>query len=166
MEIALNALANDATFLDQMINAHYYNQRKQARLLLGNLDYRVTYSPTEIAKMEATVKEVDAKEAAGSKLADINWAAVAGKHCKDLYELLYRLLSSDGTHTTINAIHREVIYDAAEKITGLKVGPDTAGMVETLKAACVTFLWATDPFARAFDQKNSSCHSRHAIALL
>ena len=33
--IALNALANDATFLDMLIEAHYYNQRKTAACDLG-----------------------------------------------------------------------------------------------------------------------------------
>jgi hypothetical protein len=150
--IALNALANDAGFVDLLIKAHYYNQRKIARLMLGNTDYRAALSAQKIAKLEATVSEIDSMEAAGSELRDIIWADVAAKHCRDLYELLYRLFSSDGTHTTINAIHREVIYDAAGRITGLKVGPDTAGMVETLNAACLTLLWAADPFARAFNQ--------------
>lgn len=73
-----------------------------------------------------------------------NWADVALKHCKDLYQLLYRLLSADGTH-------RQVAYDTNQQITELKNGPDTADLVETLKAACLMFIWAADPFARAFD---------------
>jgi hypothetical protein len=153
--IALNVLANDATFSTKLINAHFFGQRKAARLLLNNPDYRITYTPEQIAQMEATVKQVDTMEAAsGGKFGDINWADVASKHCKDLYETIYRLLSSDGTHTTINAIHREVVYDGAEKITGLKVGPDTDGMVETLKAACMTFLWACYPFVRAYGKSD------------
>ncbi len=124
--IALNALANDATFVERLINAHYHWQRKAARLLLGNPDYRATYSPEEIAAMEATVREVDAREATGSEIRDITWGDVAAKHCKDLYNTLYRLLSSDGTHTTINSIHRAAVYDAIGQIAGFKVGPDEA----------------------------------------
>jgi hypothetical protein len=33
----------------------------------------------------------------------------------------------------------------------LKVGPDTSSLIETLMAACLMFIWAADPFVRAFD---------------
>jgi Family of unknown function (DUF5677) len=151
--IALNALANDATFLDTLIEAHFYNQRRTARLVLNDPIYRANYSPQQIADMEATVQDVDAREnaVAPRKFGDPNWADVALKHCKDLYQTLYRLLSADGTHTTINAIHRHVAYDANQQISELKVGPDTSSLIETLMAACLMLIWAADPFARAFD---------------
>ena len=151
--IAINALANDGAFLDQLIEAHYYNQRKTARLILNDPIYRAGHSPEQIAQMEATVLDVDAREKAVGprKFGDPNWADVASKHCKDLYQTLYRLFSADGTHTTINAIHRHVTYDANEKITDLKVGPDTSSLIETIMAACLMFIWAADPFVRAFD---------------
>ncbi len=151
--IALNALANDPKFIDQLIEAHYFNQRKTARLVLTDTDYRASYSQQQIAEMQATVQDVDAREKAIAprKFGDPNWNDVALKHCKDLYQTLYRLLSADGTHTTISAIHRHVAYDSHQQIKELKNGPDTSGLVETLKAACLTFLWAADPFVRAFE---------------
>ena len=150
--IALNALADDATFVDQLIGAHRFNQRKIARLILNSPDYSSFYAPAEIAQMQATVSEIDAEEAAaGKKLGDINWADVAVKHCKDLY-LLYRQLSGDGTHTNINAVHRHMEFDAAGQLTGMKVGPTTDDMIGVLKGACLMFLWAADPFARAANQ--------------
>jgi len=151
--IAINALANDATFLDKLIEAHYYNQRKMARGVLNDPIYRAYYSPQQIAEMEATVQDVDTREKAIAPriFCDPNWADVAVKHCKDLYQTLYRLFSSDGTHTTINAIHRHVGYDANQQITELKIGPDLSDLVETLKSACLMFLWAANPVARVFD---------------
>ncbi len=50
--IALNALANDATFLDQLIEAHQLHQRKKARLVLSNPDYRSIYMVEQIVQME------------------------------------------------------------------------------------------------------------------
>ena len=152
--IALNALANDAQFLDQLTEAHHYNQRKKAKLVLDNPDYRTIYSAAQIKEMQDTIKDVDAKEAAtGRDLHDVTWSNVAAKHCRDLYDLLYRLLSSDGTHTTLDSLNRMFDYDPATKrITDLKVGPDILNLVETLKAACLMFLWAADPFERAFSQ--------------
>jgi hypothetical protein len=153
--IAINAVANDSDFVAQLVNAHHYNQRKFARLLLNDPVYPATFPPQDIATMEATVKQVDAIESAlGKKLGDINWADVAVKHCKDLYQLVYRDLSSDGTHTTLNSINRYVAHDINMQITAVNVGPDIANLIGTLKAACLTFLWASDPFARVFDRND------------
>jgi hypothetical protein len=152
--IAVNALANDPTFLDKLCEAYHLNQRKRAQLVLNNPDYRKIYSVEQITEMETTIQDVNAKEkAAGREFVDTKWGNVAQKHCKDLYDLLYRSLSSDGTHTTIDSINRVFESDPQTKrIIDVKVGPDIANLVDTLKAACLMFLWAADPFARAYDQ--------------
>ncbi len=148
--IALNALANDATFDLQLIGAHHHNQRKIARILLNTPVYRERYSAAEIAQMETTLNNVaDQEAAAGREFRDVTWAAVAAKHCPDLYDLLYRALSNDGTHTNINAIHRFLEFDESSHLTGLRFGPNTGDMVDVLKHACMMFIWAADPFARA-----------------
>ena len=124
--MALNAVANDATFDRRLIEAHLHNQRKTANVVLNTPEYRSTYSAADIAQMEATVKEVADKEtAAGHEFRDIVWANVAAKHCKDLYDRLYRSLSNDGTHTNVNAIHRFLEFDASSQPTGLRFGPST-----------------------------------------
>ncbi len=147
--IALNALANDATFDRQFIEAHHHYQKKVAGIVLNTPEYRSGYAATEIAQMEATIKEVADKEAvAERKFDDIKWANVAAKHCPDLYNLLYRSLSNDGTHTNINAIHRFLEFDGTSQPTGLRFGPSTRDMVDVLKMACLMFIWAADPFAR------------------
>ena len=155
--ISLHALANDPGFVDQMIEAHHFNQRKLARVVRDNPDYLATYSAKEVAEMHATIAEVDAMEArAGKKLSDINWATAA-KHCPDLYHLLYRMLSSDGTHATINSLNRFVVADAATmEITAFRVAPDAAGLVEALSAACLLFIWAVEPFAVVFKRPDVS----------
>jgi hypothetical protein len=105
--IALHGLEGDNTFIDQLVEAHRIYQRKTACLVLHNPDYRASHSAEQIKEMEATIIEVDSEEVAkGRKLRDIKWEQVAAKHCIDLYNLLYRLLSSDGTHTNLNAIQR------------------------------------------------------------
>jgi Family of unknown function (DUF5677) len=156
--ISLHALANDPNFVDQMVEAHHFNQRKLARVVLDNPDYVATYSAAEVAEMRATIADVDAMEARiGKKLRDINWADVAAKHCTDLYHLLYRTLSSDGTHATINSLNRFVVADPATmQVTAFKVAPDTDGMIETLSAACLLFIWAAEPFAVVFERPDVS----------
>jgi Family of unknown function (DUF5677) len=149
--IALHALAADPNFVAALIGAHQLNQRKLAGVALNNADYRTFYSPEQIAKMEATVKEVDALNAnPTTKLAKINWEDVAQKHCPDLYQLLYRLLSTNSTHTNIDTANNQFEIDSGGQIIGLKTRPDSEQLVEMLKSACLIFLWAAEPFLRAF----------------
>jgi Family of unknown function (DUF5677) len=153
--IAMYGVADDPTFIQQLIHANYHNDRKAARLLLNNADYKSSYSVEQIADMNAAIERADKAEAElGRKLVDIRWEQVAHKHCNDLYQLLYRPLSSAGTHTTLESIYRYVSHDADMQITAVNIGPDTADMVATLKFACLTFLWAADPFARVFDRND------------
>jgi hypothetical protein len=148
--IALNVLANDGAFDVQLIEEHLHNQRKTARIVLNTPEYRSGCAAADIAQMETTIQEVADKEtAAGREFRDINWAAVAAKHCRDLYDLLYRPLSTDGTHTNINAIHRLLEFDRSSQPTAIRFGPNTHDMVEVLQRACLMFIWAADPFARA-----------------
>jgi hypothetical protein len=146
--IAIYALHSDAAFVDRLIEAHHYNQRKAARVLLDDQAYLAAYKAEDVAAMKAVVTSVDAMEKAkGAKLRDINWADVALKCCPDLYQLMYRSLSSDGTHATLNTLDRYVLADAKGQITSFKSAPGPEGLVETLSAACLLFLWAADPFA-------------------
>jgi Family of unknown function (DUF5677) len=148
--MALNVLANDSTFDKKLIEAHLHNQRKMARIVLTTPEYRKEHTPAEIAEMGATIKQVDGMEATeGHEFRDINWADVSAKHCRDLYNLLYRPLSNDGTHTNVNAIHRFLSFDGAGQPHALRFGPATHDMVDVMKNACLMFLWAADPFARA-----------------
>jgi Family of unknown function (DUF5677) len=162
--IAIHALAADPAFVQRLIDAHHVNQRKIARLMLGNPQYLATYSPADIAAMKATVASVDAMEnPPNAKLRDINWADVALKHCPDLYQLLYRSFSSDGTHATLSSLDRYVVADANMQITAFKVAPDGEGIVEVLSAACLLFIWAADPFAAAVNRPDISAQIKEQL---
>jgi hypothetical protein len=148
--IAANALADDAAFLDQLTAAYYYGQRRNANVILNSPEYLALQTPSQLAELRATIQDVNAREAAGENIVEIKWATVAEKHCRDLYNTLYRLMSADGIHTTIHALHREMTYDQAGTFSGFKVGPDIDGLVETLKSACLALLWTIEPFVRMF----------------
>ena len=178
--IALHALANDIGFIDKMIEAHHLHQRKVARIVLDTPAYLENYSPEEVAEMHAAIAGADALEAKLAaaaiaaanaegaapkkrKLQGIEWAATAMKYCPDLYQLLYRTMSSDGTHATINSLDRFVETDATGRITAFKVAPDTTGLVEAVSAACLLFIWAAEPFAVAFDRPDVSAELSNRI---
>jgi len=127
--IAIYALHSDAAFVGQLIEAHHYNQRKAARVLLDNPTYLATYGAEYVTAMKAVIASVDAMETTKeAKLRDINWADVALKCCPDLYQLMYRSLSSDGTHTTLNTLDRYVLADAKGQITSFKSAPGPEGL--------------------------------------
>lgn len=149
--IAIHALAADPTFVQKLIGAHQRNQQKLARVALDDPDYRSTYTAKQIKQMEATIAEVDAAKKDPSKfIGEIRWEAEAQKCCPDLYKLLYRLLSTSGTHINIDTVYAQLETDSSGRISALKIGSDSDGLVETVKSACIILLWAADPFLRAF----------------
>jgi hypothetical protein len=114
--------------------------------------------------MQAVVAAVDAMEAPPNpKLRDINWADVALKHCPDLYQLLYRSFSSDGTHATLSSLDRYVVADANMQITAFKAVPDGQGVVEVLSAACLLFIWAADPFAASVNRPDITAQIKEQL---
>jgi len=109
--------------------------------------------------MNAAISKVDEMDTAKLKssnrqLRDITWANVGNKYNKNLYEALYRILSGDGTHTTIDAIDRMFDYHPSGVIVSVKVGPDLVHMVQTLKAGCLVLLEAAGAFATVYDLAN------------
>jgi hypothetical protein len=150
--IASIALAADPSFIDQMIGADGKHKITLARALLTDPDYKDRYSPGEIDKMEQTIKDLEAIDKSSPRAPKaINWKEVAHRHCKDLYMALYRLLSSDGSHATIDVMDRYFEVDATGEITAIKLGPDFEGLDDTLNAACLAYLWAAIPFASHFE---------------
>jgi len=146
--IAINALAKDAGFIDQMVEAHLRSERIIARIQSER--FAALYSAEVIALMKANIARVDAYEASiGKELTDIKWEQVAEKHCPDLYQFSYRFLSSDGTHATIKSLERFLVKDAHGKVTDFKAAPHTDGLVDALSDATFVFLSSAEPYAEA-----------------
>jgi hypothetical protein len=147
--IAQIALAADVGVIDQLVAAHHKHQLSTCRELLADEKYREHLSSTQIAQLETTVSALELlKGVPGKEPRQINWADLAKKHCEELYNLLYRPLSSDGVHTTVDAINRHLEADADSRITGLKGGPELTDVVDTLSIACLSFIWALQCFER------------------
>jgi Family of unknown function (DUF5677) len=145
--IAQIALAADAGVIDQLVAAHYKHQLTTCRELLAYEKYREQLSPEQIAKLEATVSELELlKGVPGKDPRAINWADMAKGHGAELYLLFYRPLSADGVHTSVDAINRHLEADAESRITGLKGGPELTEIVDTLSIACLSFIWALHSF--------------------
>ena len=119
--IAINALAKDEGFVDQMVEAHHRSQRTLARVPIAK--FGASWPSEDIAIMNAAIGVADAYEASkGKELTDIKWEQVAEKHCPNLYQFLYRNLSSDGTHATVNSLERFLVADERGEVDALQRG--------------------------------------------
>jgi hypothetical protein len=166
--IALVAVAADPTFVDRLVAAHRKHQLTTARILLEDTDCRSNLTTEQVQKLEVTVREIEVlKGQPGKEPKAINWADVAQQHCKDLYNLVYRPLSADGTHSSVDSMNRHFEADTQMSITALRVAPDvsdTAEIVDTLSFACLIFLWAADPFVRSFERGGDSDRLQRYLA--
>jgi hypothetical protein len=142
--IAIQALAKDASFFEQMIEAHHRTERTFAR----------EFAAPPSAEKLAAIADANAYEAStGKELKGIKWEQVAKQYCpahlyRLLYQVLYRDLSSDGTHATISSLERLLEVEVDGQITAIKVGPDTNGLVELLSHACLVFILSDEVCAK------------------
>jgi hypothetical protein len=145
--IAIHALTKDPDFTERLSAASRYDELQMARMLLETPEYRAEIA-SEITRLEARVAELVAlKKAKPEECKRVTWADVAHKYgCQDLYSTLYRLMSADGTHVTVNAIARCFEVNDAGEVTMMKVGPDTDGLVISMNAACIAFMSSVEPF--------------------
>jgi hypothetical protein len=166
--IALAAVAADPTFVDCLVAAHRKHQLTTARMLLADADGRPNLTADQVQKLEATVHEIEAlKGQPGKEPRAINWADVARQHCKDLYNLVYRPLSADGTHSTVDSMNRHFVADAQMNVAAVRVAPDVsdvAEIVDTLSFACLIFLWAADPFVGSFERGGDAARLQQFLA--
>ncbi len=154
--IAMHAIAKDSTFIERLEEAHHADERQLANLVLNTPDYKKFFSENEITKMERTTRNItELEKAREGNLRRINWADEASKYCKDLYNLLYRLLSSNGTHTNITTISRFLSFDNQNTLAEIKIGPDIIDMVQVMQMICLTLLWAADPFTEVFQMSEN-----------
>jgi hypothetical protein len=140
--IAVYALAEDGSFLEQMIEAHHRAERTFARELAV---------PPSAEKL-AAITDANAYEAStGRKLRGIKWEQVAKRHCPAhlyqlLYQVFYRDLSSDGMHATINSLERLLGVEGDGQITAIKAGPHTN--VDLLRHASLVFILSAEVCAK------------------
>jgi hypothetical protein len=137
-----------------------------ANILLEDADFRANLTVEQVQSLEKMKREIVALTGQPDKEAKkIEWASVARKHCKELYNLVYRPLSADGTHSTVDSMNRHFEAEAQMNIIAVRVAPDvtdTAGIVDTL--ACMIFLWACGPFVQNFERGGDADRHQNCLA--
>ena len=153
--IALHALEADPDFTKRLIGDHFSRHRKQAGVFIRNSDYTRELDQVDHSRLERTEKRADASEHGfDGELREIRWDQVAEKYCcPDLYNLIYRPLSTLGTHVNPRRMDMNLKTDEHGAILGLNRGPTTEGLDLTLQSACMILLLAARVAADLLGQR-------------
>jgi hypothetical protein len=146
--IALAALADDPDFGTKLGAAGKADSLKLVNVMLANAALRGEFDAQTIARLETTRDELKALPEHECK--HIVWEQVAAKHCRDLYDTIYRLHSMDGVHINAGSLKRRFEMNDKDEVTMMKVGPDGEGLVGALYTTCAVFLHALEPFSRLY----------------
>ena len=141
--IALHALEADPGFMVRLVGDHFSHHRKQARAFVRGFGYSQDLDQADIQRLNRTADGADAEEHGFyGKVKPIIWADEAKKHCPILYDLVYRPLSTYGTHVSTRRLDEHLKTDQNGRVVGLNRGPTTEGLNFTLKFACGILLSA------------------------
>ena len=104
----------------------------------------------QISTLKHLIESIDAKY--GHKPNGIGWATAAEKAgLRDLYNVVYRDMSGDGAHATIESLNHHITANAEKAMTGLSYKPRAEGVADVLSVATHAVLLAAEGFAKVFE---------------
>jgi hypothetical protein len=146
----LGAVATNASFVDRLIRSNTAHKRKVANWLTSR-DAAVTeLAPDQIEKLRGFLNNLKSSGVAAVPLT-IKLAADTA-HLSDIYETVYRDLSDRAAHPSLNSLLRHVELDAHGDAVGLRFGPDTKDIKETILAMTTALFYAVVGMANTFAQ--------------
>jgi len=151
--IVLAALVKDPAVCDLLVDRHYVHHRKIRNAWLSDPLVATATAGPEIAAVKASLAEADSAHprAVGMKKDPINLENLAKQAgVTDLYIAVYRDLSGDAAHASLDGLNRHVRVDSEGEIIGLKFGPDVAALPDTLSSAMSTIGHALHPLLELF----------------
>ena len=155
--IVLNATVIDEKICDLLITRHEINQQRILNAWLTDPVEQAAMSDQHREFLAAAQKRF-AKQAAKDPVSIEALAVKAG--IEWLYDTVYRMSSSDAAHVSLDALEFHVVADGTAAITGLRFGPTTYKLAETLVSAmncqlvairAVTILFATSELQPEID---------------
>jgi Family of unknown function (DUF5677) len=151
--VVLNALLLNPKLTDVLIKRHQWHSRKLLSAWLNDPEAVTQMSADQQAAFKAEIARLDAVDSKLKKMKDpINIADLAVKTgMLPTYNAVYRLLSGDSAHTSIDAMERHVRTDAQAIIRGFRFGPETSDLADTLSVAILAFSPAMKSVIVVFD---------------
>jgi hypothetical protein len=142
--------AQDARFVDKLVERHDYHRRTLGNALLRDRPAMANMDSEQVRKLQAVIEEITAQYPAG-RPTDINLAdeaATAGGTA--MYNVIFRPTSGDAAHAGLNALDRHFAVDEKDKISGLRFGPDASELADTLSLAISLLLHVMDSAIESF----------------
>jgi hypothetical protein len=161
----LGAVAHGPDFVDRLVSSDTAHKKKVATWLTNPVEAVTELSPEQLEKLHGflnSLKDAPAKPAPATiKLA----ADTAGLSV--IYETVYRDLSDRAAHPSLNSLLRHITVDAHGDAVGLRFGPETEGIRDTILAmttalfCAVTGLGGVFPHGEQCDLEVAACWEVH-----
>ncbi|CAN7766006.1 DUF5677 domain-containing protein [Cupriavidus necator] len=149
--IYLGGLAMIADFPQRMAASNNAHFASMAAALAAHLEDDMGDAEAA-ADMRTLVDDVKAK---GYVLKDIKLLQLAKEVGLDpLYQVVYRKLSGDSAHASLESMNRHLARNASGRIEKLKFSPQRDGLEHILSAAIAAFLGAMEVLYLIFPQDN------------
>jgi hypothetical protein len=155
-------LAADAGFTELMgENADYY-RRVMAKMLLTNPRTRELFSPQEVADIEQEVSTIEERYAPRlpGKITLAN--ELKSPKAASIYNMVYRQMSLDAAHPTLNALCRHI----EESTRLMTFGPQQHDMVNTLGGLIQVMGFLIASVGKSFDVPNADDLGKDLLTLL
>jgi hypothetical protein len=127
--IVLNAVVLDVGVCDSLMDRHNVNQRKLLNAWASDPQANAIMSEEQRSKFDSALKELSG----AARTDPINIASLAVRtNLTWMYNIVYRMSSSDAAHTTLDALSLHVRANEDGDIVGLSFGPRTEKLADTV----------------------------------
>lgn len=154
--IALGNVALSETFLDELIADYDKHRLTIANVFLNDPDCMSELPAPQLDKLRGVADAINAQYHP-NRPKDINWATAASEAgMTALYNTVYRGISGDAAHVTIDALTRHIKSDADNNVEHLTFRPSSDDLADTLSAGASAILHAMEALGRIFGQESVS----------
>lgn len=164
--ILLGGLATSSGFSAKLIESHYKHKLAIAQSLLADQEARLDLTLSQIANLESVVHAINT-EYPNKVLREIKYEQVArDAGLLSIYNTIYRGLSGDAAHPTLDALNRHLKSDDAGNIEATVFRPERVELDDTLMAGVFGCLYCIEAIAKIFqsilfDTELSSCRGKY-----
>lgn len=149
--IALKYLASGLPdFVDILAADNLKHRTSYANVLLGDQKLREPIQPEKLNKLRDMLEE--SKDTTKQSIKWDQLAKEAG--CSDLYNIIYRQVSADSAHLSVDSLHRHIVTSKDEEILGMKYQPDDVTTADTIFLATSVMLNGLASMLKLFDLTN------------
>lgn len=157
--IAIRAINKDGQFFEKMAS----DLRAKRKVMAAKLreGERADWLTAEI------IKKVDAflQSLANETTDSLTWEVIARENQLDhLYKMVYRPLSNDGVHCTLDSLARHIVKDNHGAVKQLRYGPDDEGIDDAVRASCTAMMFALDGMCEAFPRPDGDERLKSLLA--